>query len=175
MNIEYRKLTENDIGIYHQIRLECLQKNPDFFGTRYEDELKAKTLKFDAALKEENSDNFLLGAFQANHLLGICGFTREDRPKTLHRGNISHMYVKEELAGKGIGTKLLVSTLDKAFVDKTLEQISLGVVNTNEKAIGIYRRIGFVQFGFLENYFKKDDKYWGLIFMSLNREKYISS
>ena len=175
MKTDYRLLTSKDINLYRQIRLECLQKYPEYFGTIYEDEVKAKSLKFDKALQTQDSNDFLYGAFQGNNLISICGFTREVRIKISHLGEISHMYIKEEISGQGIGTQLLKYTIDKAFKDFSLEQIMLSVVNTNEKAIKIYERIGFIQYGILDNYFKRNEKYWTLIFMSLTRENYFKS
>ncbi len=169
---EFRILTADDINLYREIRLDCLQNYPDYFGTLLQNEVKAKTLKFDNVLRQENSQSFLYGAFKKEELIGICGFTREDRIKTNHRGEINQMYVRNEFAGQGIGTQLLKFTLDKAFTDEKLELIELGVVNNNEKAIKIYSNFGFVQFGHLENYFKYDNKYWAFTFMVLTKENY---
>lgn len=173
--IEFRILTANDINLYREIRLDCLQNYPDNFGTLFENEVEAKTLKFDNVLRQEKSQSFLYGAFIKKNLIGICGFTREDRIKTNHRGEINQMYVRNEFAGHKIGTQLLKFTLEKAFTDKNLELIELGVVNNNQKAIKIYSNFGFVQFGQLEKYFKYNDKYWAFTFMSLTKENYFDN
>lgn len=107
MKTDFRILTSKDISKYREIRLECLKNNADQFGTLYEDEVKSKSLKFDPVLQQENSKDFLYGAFQNDNLVGICGFKRETKTKTKHRGEISHMYVKEDFAGQGIGWQLL--------------------------------------------------------------------
>lgn len=174
MQIEYKLLTADDINQYRQIRLECLKENPDFFGTSYDDEVNAKSLKFDKALQQNSQTDFLYGAFQGDTLVGICGFTQEDRKKTNHRGDISQMFVKKSLAGQGIGTQLLSLTLDKAFNKNHIELIILGVVDTNKNAINVYNKLGFTQFGFIENYFKQSDGYRGFVFMALSMIDYVS-
>ena len=172
--IEFRILSADDLNSYREIRLDCLQNYPDNFGTLFENEINSKSLKFDKVLREENSKSFLLGAFIEKELIGICGFTREDRLKTNHRGEINQMYVLNKLAGQGIGTKLLKLTLDKAFTDESLELIELGVVNNNDKAIKIYSNFGFVEFGHLEKYFKYENKYWAFKFMVLTKDTYLN-
>ncbi|MEO8116687.1 MAG: GNAT family protein [Bacteroidota bacterium] len=174
MQIEFRILRAHDIQLYREIRLDCLQKFPGNFGTLYEHEVKSKTLKFDKVLVQENAPSFLYGAFQKEKLLGICGFSRENRIKTNHRGIISQMYVRTEFAGKGIGKHLLKLTIDQALKDHKLEQIELGVVSDNVKAIQLYSSVGFTQFGYYEKYFKHNNKYQALICMSITRENYFN-
>lgn len=171
--INYRILKAADLLLYREIRLHCLQNYPDNFGTLLENEGNATDLKFDAVLRQENSKSFLYGAFMGAQLIGICGFTRQEKVKTNHRGAISQLYVRNEFAGQGIGQQLLRYTLDKAFADESLEMIDLGVVNSNEQAVKLYLNIGFVQFGHFEKHFKHNDKYWGFTFMVLERETYL--
>ncbi|MEM7105252.1 MAG: GNAT family protein [Bacteroidota bacterium] len=174
-NVKFRPLEALDKSQYRQIRLECLLKFPDNFGTLYRDEVKKTHLKFDKYLEKYNSNNFLFGAFKNQNLIGICGYSNEARTKTSHRGVISHMFVKSEFAGLGIGTELLKATIDKAFENRELDSIELGVVSSNTKAIKIYRSVGFVQFGFLDKYYKYEGKYWAFTFMILARESYLES
>ncbi len=169
-NIEYRVLRSGDAASYRQIRLECLKHFPDYFGTLYEDEINAVSLKFDKILSNENSVDFLLGAFDNDSLVGICGYTQEKRKKTKHNGEISQMYVRPDYGRKGIAARLLQLTMDKAFSDSGLQQIILGVVHTNYSAIDLYRKNGFMQYGVLENYFRQNDVYSSLIQMAITRE-----
>ena len=69
--IEYRALIANDINIYRKIRIDCLQNYPNNFGTLLENEVKAKTLKFDKVLLQENSQSFLYGAFKKEELINF--------------------------------------------------------------------------------------------------------
>jgi RimJ/RimL family protein N-acetyltransferase len=174
MNIQYRTLQGEDLGIYRQIRLECLKYYPDYFGTTYEEDLHASSLKFDKVLMAGSGDDFLLGAFADEALIGICGFVRGDRIKTRHHGEIVHMYVNPAFSGKGIGTRLLQLTIEKVFENSLVDQIELAVVDNNERAITTYRRLGFVQYGRLENCFKQGEQRWAQLFMVLTRENYFT-
>ena len=172
MKIIYRILKEEDINAYREIRLDCLRNHPDSFGSLYEIEMNSNELKFDKILRLKTNQSFLFGAFIQEELIAICGFTREERIKTKHRGKISHMYVKPVFEGKGIGKGILKNTLDEAFADDTLEIIDLGVVKSNEKAIRLYTSFGFEKYGQFEKYFKYKNNYWSFIFMDLKRENY---
>jgi hypothetical protein len=92
MNITYKTLSASHIDKYRAIRLECLQNYPQNFGSLYEDELQSKQLKFDKIIAEDNSTDFLYGAFDEEKLVGICGCIKENRVKTKHTAEISHMY-----------------------------------------------------------------------------------
>ena len=63
----------------------------------------------------------------------------ELQPNQLH---LEVLAVAEEQRSKGIGTKLLKSTIDFAKLKK-IPQIKLEVINTNPKAKKLYKKIGF--------------------------------
>ncbi len=169
-DIKYRILKSGDAGSYRQIRLECLQNYPDNFGTLYEDEINSASLKFDKAILNEDCADFLFGAFDNETLVGICGYMQENRKKTKHNGEISHMYIRPGYDRKGIATRLLHLTMERAFSDADLKQITLGVVHTNDNAINLYKKNGFYQYGVLENCFYQGDGYSSLILMVITRE-----
>lgn len=170
----FRFLGTADAASYRALRLECLQMAPDAFGSRYEDELQAVTLKFDPVLQGRRPNDFLAGAFAGDQLVGICGFIRETRAKSQHRGDISHFYVSRP--GLGTGTALLHYTVNQAFVQTGLDVITLGVVAGNEKAIQLYRNAGFTTYGQLDDYYRSEDgKSWSLIQMVLTRAGYEAS
>lgn len=170
MSIIFRKLEVADSILYRNIRLKCLQTFPDNFGSTFEEESKIEKLKFEVFLKEENADNFMFGAFDGEKLIGICGFSRELRAKTEHRGEIVQMFVDPQYTSKNIGFELLQKTIEKAFKNAAIEQIVLSVVAENKAANRLYEKLGFIEYGLLKNYFKKDEIYWRQRFMVLNRK-----
>lgn len=171
MLISFRQLGKNDAPIYRKIRLDCLKNFPDNFGSTFDEESKVNELKFETYLKEENTDNFMFGAFNGENLIGVCGFSRETRNKTKHRGEIVQMYVNPDYSGKNIGFDLLQKTVEKALESLEIEQIVLSLVAENQGANKLYKKIGFVEYGFLQNYFKQGERYWNQRFMVLQREK----
>lgn len=170
MLIEYKKLGQSDKAIYRQTRLECLQKFPDNFGSTYEEESQKNQLYFEQVLENEDFDNFMMGAFAEKKCIGICGFLREDRQKTKHRGEIVQMYVNPDFAGQKIGKTLLEKTIELAFQNPEIEQINLSLVADNAQAHHTYLSVGFVEYGLVKNCFKQGDKYWDLRLMMLHRD-----
>jgi RimJ/RimL family protein N-acetyltransferase len=170
MNITYKTLSAVHLDKYRAIRLECLKKYPHNFGSLYEDELQSSQLKFDKIITENNDTDFLYGAFDEENLVGICGCIKENRVKTKHTAEISHMYLKKEYGGKGVATELLKLSIKKIFSNLVTEQIILGVVASNLQAIKLYKAIGYEQYGFFENYYKFDNKYESLVMMILRRK-----
>lgn len=172
-SINFRLLDSKDRESYRQIRLECLTNYPEFFGDTYEEEINAPTLRFDKALRSSDSVSFLMGAFSDDSLVGISGFIQDGRMKASHRGDLVQVYIDPSFSRHGIGSKLVELTIAKAFENKLIDQLLLSVVYTNEKAINLYKKYGFVPYGKLENYFKQGDNSWDQLFMVLTREDYL--
>ena len=151
---------------YRKARLDCLYHFPDKFGTTYEDEVVKPVLFMESMLLEENPNIFMFGAFDGEACIGLCGFIREGRTRTLHRGELVQMYVHPNYHGKGIGQQLVQHTIDQAFGMSGIEQISLSAVANNIAAIRLYERSGFEHYGLAKNYFRVDDNtYTDQVFM----------
>lgn len=58
---------------------------------------------------------------------------------------LSLIYVKEEQRGKGYGKRLMDLVIEEAR-EKDLELVALGVYKTNEAAISLYKKCGFIIF-----------------------------
>lgn len=64
--------------------------------------------------------------------------------------------LQQKYSGNGIGTKM-VETLLSVAKEKGIEQMELEVVTTNERAIGLYKKMGFEIFGTLPDNMKYKD------------------
>ena len=82
------------------------------------------------------------------------------------------MYVDENFAGQGTGKKLLHATLNKAFENPEIEQITLSVVASNTRAAGLYENCGFVEYAKINNYFKHHHQYWAQKFYLLEKTNF---
>ncbi len=172
MPIIYRKLKPSEAADFRRVRLECLQKFPDSFGTLFEDEVVKPKLYFEDLIEKNVPDAFFFGAFYEKNLIGIAGFVRGDRTKTRHRGEIVAMYVNPDLRGQRVGENLLRALIKAVFEIEEIEQVHLTVVADNPAAVKLYERIGFESFGVQENYFKSGERYWNQNFMQLMKERF---
>lgn len=172
MPIIYRKLKPTEAKDFRRVRLECLQKFPDSFGTLYEDETVKPKLYFEDLIERNVPDAYFFGAFDEEKLIGIAGFVRGERTKTRHRGEIVAMYVNPDFRGQKIGENLLRALIKSVFESDGIEQVHLTVVADNAAAVGLYERIGFESFGVQENYFKSGETYWNQNFMQLLKKRF---
>lgn len=155
------------------MRLDCLKRFPDAFGSSYDEEATIHKLKFETLIEENTPDGFMLGAFSEDRLIGIAGFSRAERRKARHRGEIVQMYVDPQYRGEQIGENLLRMAIEMAFTMEGIEQIELGVVSNNTPATTLYEKIGFQIYGVQKNYFKDGEKYWNQQFMQFFKETYL--
>ena len=174
MNIHYRKLLPADSKSYREIRLDALQRFPENFGSSYEAESLKPKLAFEIVIEQQTGNNFIIGAFDGDKLIGICGFAQENGPKIQHRGLIIQMYIQPDYQGKKLGQQLLQATIGAAFKIPEVEQLALGVISHNRSAAKIYEQAGFTEFGMQPHYIKIGDKYLHQRLMLLDRKDYVA-
>jgi RimJ/RimL family protein N-acetyltransferase len=170
MHITYKKLAPTDSEIYRSIRLKCLQEFPNNFTTDYETERKKEKLIFSTYIERGNEENFVLGAFDRLEGIGICGFFRENKTRTRHRGALIQIYVAREYQGQGVGKQLVLRSMKKAFEEVGVEQIVLGVVAGNDGAKAMYEKCGFKEYGRLNGHSKIGNDYYDEILMVIYRD-----
>ena len=175
MDIKIRKLQPNESNFYRDIRLECLKNYPMYFTSNYRDEKAKAKLFFQDHIEESDVNNFVIGAFHNNALVGISGFNRYDRKKTEHKGRIIQVYVNLNYQGQNIGLNIIKSTIDEAFKINAIEQIEIDVITTNTHAENLYKKIGFTAYGIQKNFMKVDDIYYDHKMMMLFKNQFISS
>ena len=84
-------------------------------------------------------------------------FQSPHRKRLAHTGTFG-MMVLNEYRGLGIGKILLEKIITWAEHNPYIEKISLGVFSTNERAIALYKKMGFVEEGRKINEIKLNDK-----------------
>lgn len=174
MTITVRKLHSDESALYRAIRLQCLETEPDHFGSTFEEESSMPRLKFESWIEQNRPDHFMFGAFDVGTLIGIVGFARQERQKARHRGDVVQMYVDTSYRGQRLGESLLRGLLNQAFTLDGVEQAQLSVVAHNQAAIRLYERIGFRAFGVQPNYFKVGVYYFNQQFMQLMKDDFLT-
>lgn len=147
--LEYLKITSGETRF--------LVREPEEITMTLEEERD-----FIKAQNESSSNLMLLGFLDGKHV-GNCSFFGNVQSRYQHRANMAIALYKK-YTGMGIGTVML-NKLIGAAKEAGLEQMELEVVADNEKAIGLYRKMGFEVYGKFPSKMKyKDgtyaDMYW---------------
>jgi len=75
--------------------------------------------------------------------------------------------------GCGVGTQATLHALRHAFNHENLNRVSLTVLATNDRAIRLYRKVGFIEEGCLREAQFRDGKYIDLIAMGLLKHEFV--
>lgn len=93
---------------------------------------------------------------------------------TINRSGELHIMIGNKVnRGKGIGTFAVSSIIDHAFQDLNLRRLQLEVLESNEIAQKLYRKMGFVEEGRKRKAVFKDGQYVDEIIMGLLRDDYV--
>jgi len=90
-----RLLTQEDVVICRNIRLEALQADPYSFGSLYDDEVLMSDEDFKKTLRDMN----IFGLFYNDQIVGSAGFQRFHLTKMRHSGELLGMYVSKHYNG----------------------------------------------------------------------------
>lgn len=81
-----------------------------------------------------------------NNVVGYLDFRNGALKRTKHAGILS-IYILKKYRELGIGKLLLQSLINWAKKNQLIEKITLAVFSTNERAIGLYKKLGFAEEG----------------------------
>ncbi|QED46282.1 GNAT family N-acetyltransferase [Cytobacillus dafuensis] len=104
----------------------------------------------------ENEREAILVAEMDSKVVGLIVFSSQNLKRLSHTGSITMMIGKEH-RNLGIGKLLLNELLTWAQQNPLIEKVSLGVFSTNQRAIALYKNMGFVEEGRKIKEFKLND------------------
>lgn len=155
-SIEIKEVTPSKAEDYKKLVKEALENDPQCFRISPDDELDLPFTHSKAA------DNFTLGAFVAETLVGVVSFKREgaNREKLRHKGLLTRLIVSEKYRGYGIGKRLVEEVIHRAKNIPDIEQINLTVIPTNDLAKKLYEQFGFQTYATEVNAIKWKGQYY---------------
>jgi len=105
-----------------------------------------------------------LVALSEDRLVGITAVYQFPRPRLKGVGGMM-IYIHQDFHGVGLGTEMTDCLLTLAR-DKGLHRIGLEVVEDNEAAVRLYKKLGFEIEGVMKDaYFGTDHKYHNILVM----------
>lgn len=114
-----------------------------------------------------NDNSLLLVAEYEGEIIGNIDLTG-NRRKIMEHTAVIGMGMLQEWQNIGLGTALLSAIIEWAKNNPILELIWLQVYTENESGLNLYRKMGFVENGIIKNFFKKDNKYFHNLTMTLS-------
>lgn len=137
-----KPLIKANAEAYQKCRLDALRIEPEAFGADYNIR-KEKPLSHFEQRANYKPNNFIIGAFIEDELIGTVGFYAETIPKLQHRGNIWGVFVYPEHRQKGVAKAMFQATLKAVMQLPEIKQIHLGVADNNTNALRLYESFDF--------------------------------
>ena len=151
--MQLRRLDPLDATIYRTFRLRGLRDHPDAFTSSFEEEDRQPISKAAERLSRTSSTH-IRGAFASDEvtnvptggLMGVFGFTREERLKNCHRATLIGLFAAPEFSGRGVGRALVKAVMHDARADG-IALLVLTVTEGNARARALYAQAGFLTIG----------------------------
>ena len=143
-SVTVRALRPPDAAALQALRLDALRLAPLAFASSYEEEV-GRPLELVQARLSGDGPSAVFGAVAADALVGMAGFSFNDRIKQRHKGGLWGVYVQAPWRGQGLGERLVRAVI--AHAGKHVRVLQATVVATNIDARRMYHRLGFVPYG----------------------------
>lgn len=139
---EIRRLRIGEGALYRSLRLESLRDSPQAFSSKHEDALARdeETWNSQADLSAFGSDRATFVVIDGEPC-GLGAVYRDERQPEV--GELLQMWISAEHRGSLVATELLNEIFKWAAVNG-FSRIKAEVLKDNSRAIGFYRRFGFV-------------------------------
>lgn len=160
MPISIRPITLNDASAFHAV-LDAVARERRYLRLVEAPPLE-RTLNFVAANLKNGNPQFL--ALDEDAVVGWCDICRIGDLGSEHCGSLG-MGMVESHRGMGIGTNLLMATLNAAR--EHFDRVELEVYASNTAAIALYQKAGFTHEGRRRKALKRDGVYDDILMMGL--------
>jgi ribosomal protein S18 acetylase RimI-like enzyme len=147
LGMEIRRFEVTDAAALWRLRMTALETDPWSFAESVEELQQISVEEYGRRIGAGGDGNFVMGAFEDNAALGMCGFYRETLLKRRHKGHLWGVFTVPAARGKGLGRGLAQRAVETARSLPDLKSIQLTVSITQNAARQLYRSLGFRAFG----------------------------
>jgi len=144
------KLLDNIITVAEST--DYLLSVPKDYERFVDDIEKEKTL----IRKYREGKDYLLAVYLNDTIIGNSSLNFLNHVKDSHRAKVG-IAIQKEYWGLGIGTILFNEMIDISKNTTGIDQVELGVISENERAISLYKKMGFVKVATIPRHLKLSD------------------
>ena len=150
----------DELSEYPELGLIFRNERPDFESeVKWFSGLYAEVIRGDALAMIAEEDG---------HAVGICDVHRMRPGSEVSHVGVLGIAIKKGCRDRGIGGSLMSQVLEESR--GKFEIIRLGVFSTNQRAIVLYRKLGFKEYGVLPGAIRRGNTYFDEIQMYRNIE-----
>ncbi len=143
-----RRLSPTDAAAYRALMLDAYERHPDAFTSSASERAAEPIDWWVQRLRDEApASGRVIGAFDADAIVGVAGWSLEPREKVRHKALLFGMYVRPERRAAGIGRALVEAVLSDVRTVPDVRAIRLTVTAGNRAAQALYESCGFTAFG----------------------------
>lgn len=140
--MQVRRLRADEWALFRALRLRALADAPDAFGGTYADEAAQSDAQWQARADPPDGAVFVVDGPDDLIAMAIGG----PAPGYPNAAALFSMWVAPNARGHGLG-EALIHAVEAWAIQAGYPMLGLGVTTTNEPAIALYERLGFVDNG----------------------------
>ena len=169
-HVRLRAIEREDLPSLHELLDDDLE-----LMTRRSDEpprpiaLAELEQRFDEALEEPDQTSMWFAAEVDDELIGECGLPSIDHYRRSCEIGIA---LGREYWAKGLGQDAVRTLVDFAFRDLGMHKVGLEVLADDDRAVGAYRKVGFVEEGRRREHSWFEGEFHDALVMGILREEW---
>lgn len=154
-----RSATTLDASAVLQLSYDVISENDTLVTTIEEFNMTEEQQREAIMIYNNDPSNIIIVAEHNRSIVGILTLQRGILQKYQHHGSIG-MIVEKTWRSSGVGKALLATLIEWANNHPILEKLCLEVLASNDKAIALYKKNGFIEEGRLKNQVKITNTYY---------------
>jgi len=160
MNISFKRMNANDLEFLNRVRNQ--------YANEYLHDSRTFTLEETISWYHKSNPDFWMIVLNGNNVgyFRLSNYSKEN--KNIYIG----ADIAPEYTGKGIAKEAYNKFIPHLFTIYNLNKVSLEVLETNERAINLYNKIGFIYEGIKREEILKNGKWVNSILMSILKSEY---
>ena len=112
----------------------------------------------------QSSNSIFIIAEVEGEMAGLANFEGGSKPRDRHTGELG-ITVAKKYWGLGIGRELMIALIEWAEQNPVIRKMNLRVRADNNRAIELYRKLGFIDEGVITRDMIIDGEFYDCIFM----------